>query len=233
MLNFHSRRWETLFDRSICNQSHINTVRHRPLPGLLYLEPRRTLAALAALRLAGLGHGGLWTHSGRTLSRVSGGAPRLPAIRLERCWGGRRAFGTGSRALGQVRQRGNGIPLKIDTAVDTLPLRWVPCCPKPKQRDRRRVAVFCLALDWVGRICFFVDDGGAKCWEAIGLRWRSLCAAADTAHLRAACTPLGAANRHYANDSLRDGSLLGRAIFVSVGLVRRNAGGRAWPRRVD
>lgn len=127
MLNFHSRRWVTLFDRSIDNQSHINTERHRPLPGLLYLELYPTLAALAALRLAGLGHGGHWTRSGRTLYRICGGAPRMPDIRLERCRGGRRAFGTGSRALVQAWQIVDGIPLKINTAIVDLPLRWVPC----------------------------------------------------------------------------------------------------------
>lgn len=152
----------TLLINSKTHQRIARPLRLHPFPGVLYIEPHPTPAALAALRLAGLVPCGYQTHSGRTLSRICGRAPRLPAIRLERCRGGRRAFGTGGRAIGLDRQRGNGIPLKMYTAVDALPLRWVPCRPKPKQRARRRVAAFCLGAGIAGRILFFGDDGGAK-----------------------------------------------------------------------
>lgn len=154
MLNSHFSRMPSLLINSITHQRNARPLRLNPLHGVLYIELYPTLAALAALRLAGLVPCGILTHSGRTLSRICGRAPRLPAIRLERCRGGRRAFGTDSRAHWEARQGGNGIPLKMYTAVAALPSRWVPCWPKPKMPDRRRVEVFCLWVGIAGRILF-------------------------------------------------------------------------------
>lgn len=100
MLNSHFSRMPSLLINSKTHQRIARALRLSLFPVLLYFELYPTLAALAALRLAGLVPCGYQTHSGRTLSRICGRAPRLPAIRLERCRGGRRAFGTGSRALG-------------------------------------------------------------------------------------------------------------------------------------
>lgn len=222
MLNFNSHRWVYLLINSITHQRIARPLRLNPLPGLLYIELYPTLAAPPAQTRPAWGSSGNLTHGGRTPTRIRGCCPTLAAYRLERCRGGRRAFGTGGRALWGARQRGNGIPLKIYTAVAALPFCWVPCRPKPKQPDRRRVEVFYLGKISVGLILFLWAFGGQSVGRLLGWCWRALFAFCRPCPPAGTGNPIGAAKKQGETDSLWVGSLLGWAIFVSVGLVRRN-----------
>ena len=93
--------------------------------------------------------------------------------------------------------------------------------------------VFCLWVGCAERICFWVDDGGAKLGRLLG--WCFSCLAC--------CRPCPPAGTGYPdrggtqNGEGRKGNLGGRllgwTIFLSVGLVWRKGAEGLWPRRVD
>lgn len=175
MLNSHSSRMQSLLINSMTHRRIARPLLLNPLPWLLYIEPYSTLAAPPALTRPTGSSCGILTLSGRTLSRICGSCPTLAAYRLERCRGGRWAFGTGGWWLASGLPRKGGIYCR-NGHLRPLADRWKATNrPKPKQRARRRVAVFCLWAAIAGRILFRVDDCGAKLGRLSGWCLYSCC----------------------------------------------------------
>lgn len=204
MLNSRLRRTPSLLGRSIAADRYAAAALPNLFAGLLYTALCPTLAAPSALTRPSLVPCGILTHSGRTLSRIAGRAPRLAAYRLERCRGGRRAFRMGGWT--QAREARRSAALGVSTVLlgryAELCTVGTPIARVAWQTAARRLTdhsgssstaeglqCFASGLASLGAFClrwFVRGKALGGCWVAAG--WRPLLSAAKC-HLRHLGTP--------------------------------------------